>query len=93
MTSEIQHFGLSAREWQVLALMARGLDDAVIARWLYISESTVRRHIERIYEKLGIRHLGGLPRVVAVLRYERESEYSKRCRRILAALEELEALG
>jgi DNA-binding NarL/FixJ family response regulator len=44
---------LSDRERQVLDLLAQGLGVAVIAGRLYISESTAKAHVARIYEKLG----------------------------------------
>jgi DNA-binding NarL/FixJ family response regulator len=44
---------LSPREKQVLALLADGLAVAQIGRQLYISESTAKTHISKVYEKLG----------------------------------------
>lgn len=44
---------LSEREVEVLAQLAEGLGIAAIARCLYVSESTVKSHISRIYQKLG----------------------------------------
>ena len=44
---------LSDRETEVLLLLAEGLGSAAIARQLYMSESTVKTHITRIYDKLG----------------------------------------
>lgn len=43
---------LSAREQEVLELLADGLGTAGIARQLYVSESTAKTHIARIYQKL-----------------------------------------
>jgi DNA-binding NarL/FixJ family response regulator len=45
---------LSPRERQVLALLARGWDNARIGRDLFISQHTVRTHIQNILEKLGM---------------------------------------
>ena len=45
---------LSAREWEVLNLVARGSTNREIARNLFISESTVRSHIHNILEKLDL---------------------------------------
>ena len=44
---------LSDRERQVLDLLAEGLGVTAIAGRLYLSESTAKSHIGRIYEKLG----------------------------------------
>ena len=44
---------LSDRERQVLELLSEGLGVSAIAGRLYLSESTAKSHIGRIYEKLG----------------------------------------
>jgi DNA-binding NarL/FixJ family response regulator len=44
---------LSPRETQVLGLLAEGFGVGPIARRLFISESTTKTHISKIYEKLG----------------------------------------
>jgi DNA-binding NarL/FixJ family response regulator len=44
---------LSPREREVLSLLADGLGVAQISRQLYISESTTKTHISKLYEKLG----------------------------------------
>ena len=44
---------LSPREDDVLQLMAKGLSVAAIAKQLYISESTTKTHLSKVYEKLG----------------------------------------
>jgi len=44
---------LSDREHQVLLLLADGLGAGGIAQKLYLSESTAKSHIARIYQKLG----------------------------------------
>lgn len=46
--------GLTAREQDVLGLLARGLPNKGIARHLGISPKTVGNHVERIYMKLGV---------------------------------------
>ena len=46
--------GLTARELEVLVLIARGLLAKEISRVLAISEKTVRNHISSIYQKLNI---------------------------------------
>jgi two-component system nitrate/nitrite response regulator NarL len=45
---------LSPRERQVLALLSKGWDNARIGRELFISQHTVRTHIQNILEKLGV---------------------------------------
>ena len=45
--------GLSAREMEVLGLIARGRSNQEIAEDLFLSVRTVERHISTIYEKLG----------------------------------------
>ncbi len=44
---------LSPREAEVLALLADGHGVAAISKQLYISESTTKTHISKLYEKLG----------------------------------------
>ncbi len=45
---------LSTREREILNLLARGLTNLDIGRELFISEKTVRNHVTRIFEKLGV---------------------------------------
>jgi DNA-binding NarL/FixJ family response regulator len=44
---------LTPRERQVLQLLSEGKGVAALARELYISESTAKTHISKLYEKLG----------------------------------------
>lgn len=45
---------LTARERDILAQLAQGLGNRDIARALFISEATVKTHLRRIYDKLGV---------------------------------------
>jgi DNA-binding NarL/FixJ family response regulator len=45
---------LTARETEVLALVARGGTNAEIGRELFISEATVKTHLLRAFAKLGV---------------------------------------
>ncbi|GAA4084471.1 MULTISPECIES: response regulator transcription factor [Actinomadura] len=46
--------GLSAREAEVMDLIASGRSNGEIARQLFLSEKTVKNHVNRIYSKLGV---------------------------------------
>jgi DNA-binding NarL/FixJ family response regulator len=46
--------GLTAREVEILKMLATGLANKQIAYQLKISEKTVRNHVSNMYEKLGI---------------------------------------
>jgi DNA-binding NarL/FixJ family response regulator len=59
---------LSAREREVLALMAEGRSNAGIARELWVTESTVEKHVHSIFIKLRIPETGDdHRRVLAVI--------------------------
>lgn len=47
--------GLSQRETEVLALVIRGKDNQAIATELSVYPSTIRKHLENIYSKWGIK--------------------------------------
>jgi DNA-binding CsgD family transcriptional regulator len=47
-------FTLTAREQEVLALLAEGMTNAQLADALFISERTANRHISNIFTKLGV---------------------------------------
>ena len=52
-------FGLTAREVEVLRLLARGLSNKEIAQRLVITPKTVGNHVEHIYAKIDARTRAG----------------------------------
>ena len=46
---------LTAREWQVLELVAQGASNAEVAAALVTSVATVRKHMEHIFDRSGVR--------------------------------------
>jgi len=48
--------GLTEREREVLQAVASGHDNAEIAERLELSEKTVRNHLTRVFDKIGVRH-------------------------------------
>jgi DNA-binding NarL/FixJ family response regulator len=63
---------LTQREREVLALMAEGRNNGTIAELLFITESSVNKHIGSIFAKLGMpTPESGHRRVLAVLTYLR----------------------
>ncbi len=48
-----QTLGITARELEILALVARGLSNREIATQLFVSENTVKTHCARAFNKLG----------------------------------------
>ncbi|MET9495718.1 response regulator transcription factor [Streptomyces sp. NPDC006552] len=59
---------LTARERDILAQLAHGLGNRDIAKALFISEATVKTHLGRIYDKLGVDTRAG---AVAVAKEQR----------------------
>ena len=53
---ETDHHGLSARELDVLKLVATGRENTEIAQTLVISPKTVKNHVSRILSKLGLKN-------------------------------------
>jgi len=49
---------LSRRETQILRLVARGVSNREVADSLHLSESTVKRHLSNVYDKLGVNTRG-----------------------------------
>ena len=46
--------GLSAREFEVMSLIAGGHTNGEIAAHLFLAEKTVKNHVRHIYSKLGV---------------------------------------
>ena len=61
--------GLSAREAEVMSLIADGQTNGEIAARLFLAEKTVKNHVRRIYSKLGV---GSRPAAIAYWRGARE---------------------
>jgi DNA-binding CsgD family transcriptional regulator len=56
---------LSAREVEVMSLIADGQTNGEIAARLFLAEKTVKNHVRRIYSKLGV---GSRPAAIAYWR-------------------------
>jgi DNA-binding CsgD family transcriptional regulator len=54
LTETQEEVGLTAREREVLAWVARGKTNPEIAQLLWLAPSTVRKHLENVYAKLGV---------------------------------------
>jgi DNA-binding CsgD family transcriptional regulator len=52
-TARQQSLGITARELEILTLVARGLSNREIALHLFVSENTVKTHCARAFDKLG----------------------------------------
>lgn len=52
--SEVDRFGLSLREVEVLQLVARGLTNQEIADQLFLSPRTVHHHVSHIFDKMNV---------------------------------------
>ena len=54
-SSEAENLGLTVRELEVVRLIAQGQSNIEIAAALFVSEATVKTHINHIFSKLGAR--------------------------------------
>ena len=52
-TVQQQTIGITARELEILTLVASGLSNREIATQLFVSENTVKTHCARAFDKLG----------------------------------------
>lgn len=51
---KLKIYGLTKRELEIAGLIAEGKSNCEIAEQLYISETTVKKHVSNIFEKMGI---------------------------------------
>ena len=54
-SADARERALTPREHEVMDLLAEGCSNAEIASTLWIAPATVRKHLENIYAKLGVR--------------------------------------
>lgn len=66
-----ESLGLTDRETEVLSAVARGLSNSEIAKKLFLSEKTVKNHINRIFRKLNVS-----TRAAAIARWNGHGEQS-----------------
>jgi DNA-binding CsgD family transcriptional regulator len=52
---QVERLGLTARELEILGLIAEGLSNREIAERVHVSENTVKTHSGRVFAKLGAR--------------------------------------
>jgi len=51
---KLKEVGLTAREHEILALIAQGLSNREIGEKLFISENTIKTHSSRLFEKMQV---------------------------------------
>jgi DNA-binding CsgD family transcriptional regulator len=56
----LESLGLSAREAEVTVRAISGATNASIGETMYISSATVKKHLEKVYAKLGVKGRGEL---------------------------------
>jgi len=60
LEARIAALGLTARQAEVTRLIARGLSNRAVAAELHVSPSTVKRHLEDVYQRTGVNSRGAL---------------------------------
>ncbi len=53
--AELQKLNLSSREYEVLQLLAKGYSNADISKTLFLSLSTVKKHVSSLFVKMDVR--------------------------------------
>ena len=51
--ARLAELGITAREFEILELIAGGMSNREIAEKLFVSENTVKTHSSRLFDKLG----------------------------------------
>jgi DNA-binding NarL/FixJ family response regulator len=69
---------LTAREIQVLELVARGMSTAEAARELVVTPATVSKHLENAYRKLGVRNRAAALAASGAMRWQRNRGEAQR---------------
>jgi DNA-binding NarL/FixJ family response regulator len=68
---------LTDREREVLSMMAQGMNNAAIAKALFLTDRAVEKHINSMFHKLGLTEEPDVHRrVMAVLAFLRETEHA-----------------
>ena len=54
MESMTKKYGISQREWEIIKLLLQGKSNREVAEQLCIAHHTVKNHVYRLYQKLGV---------------------------------------
>lgn len=57
---DLEQLGLTTREAEIVRLVTLGQSNAAIAEQLHVSPGTVKKHLDNVYGKLGVRGRGAL---------------------------------
>ncbi|TDF37469.1 response regulator transcription factor [Alteromonadaceae bacterium M269] len=77
LTLEVAESDLNTREQEVLERIAQGLSNKEIASDLNLAESTVKKHVSKLYSKLGAKRRTDAIRIAQELNLLVESEASE----------------